>query len=75
MKDTGTGIHQEILPNLFTKFATKSMTGGTGLGLFISKKIIEMHGGRIYAINNNMDDERNEVRGSTFTFSLPINNT
>jgi signal transduction histidine kinase len=75
IKDTGTGIHQEILPNLFTKFATKSMTGGTGLGLFISKKIIEMHGGRISAINNNMDDERNEVRGSTFTFSLPINNT
>jgi len=71
IKDTGTGIDQEILPNLFTKFATKSsMTGGTGLGLFISKKIIEMHGGRIYASNNNMDDKRNEVRGSTFTFSL-----
>jgi len=70
IKDTGTGINQEILPNLFTKFATKSMTGGTGLGLFISKKIIEMHGGRIYAINNTMDDKRNEVRGSTFTFSL-----
>ena len=34
-----------------------------------------MHGGRIYAINNNMDEERNEDRGSTFTFSLPINNT
>ncbi|HSF50732.1 MAG TPA: HAMP domain-containing sensor histidine kinase [Nitrososphaeraceae archaeon] len=76
IKDTGTGIHQEILPNLFTKFATKSsMTSGTGLGLFISKKIIEMHGGRIYAINNNIDDDGREVRGSTFTFSLPINNT
>jgi signal transduction histidine kinase len=45
------------------------------LGLFISKKIIEMHGGRIYAINNNIDGDGREVRGSTFTFSLPINNT
>ena len=77
IKDTGIGINLEILPNLFTKFATKSsITGGTGLGLFISKKIIEMHGGRIYAINNNInDDDVREVRGSTFTFSLPINNT
>jgi signal transduction histidine kinase len=75
IKDTGTGIHPEVLPKLFTKFATKSKTVGTGLGLFISKKIIEMHGGRIYALNNNMDNKRNEVRGSTFTFSLPSNNT
>ncbi len=71
IKDTGTGIPQEILPKLFTKFATKSMSGGTGLGLFISKSIIEMHGGRIWAFNNNIDDG-SEVRGSTFTFSLPI---
>ena len=66
IKDTGTGIHPEILPILFTKFATKSKTGGTGLGLFISKKIIEMHGGKIWATNNTEDV------GSTFTFSLPI---
>ena len=71
IKDTGTGIDSEILPKLFTKFATKSMSGGTGLGLFISKSIIEMHGGRIWAFNNNIDDG-SEVRGSTFTFSLPI---
>ena len=38
IKDTGTGIHPDIMPKLFTKFATKSDTGGTGLGLFISKR-------------------------------------
>ena len=48
IKDTGTGIDQEILPKLFTKFATKFITeGGMGLGLFISKSIIERHGERI----------------------------
>jgi len=45
ISDTGIGIDSEILPRLFTKFATKSSTG-TGLGLFISKSIIEAHGGR-----------------------------
>jgi signal transduction histidine kinase len=40
IKDIGTGIDSEILPRLFTKFATKSQTGGTGLGLFICKRII-----------------------------------
>ena len=43
IKDTGIGMHPDILPKLFTKFATKSDTGGTGLGLFISKSIIEKH--------------------------------
>jgi signal transduction histidine kinase len=66
--DTGTGIHPDILPKLFTKFATKSQTGGTGLGLFISKGIIERHGGRIWAENNKLGDS-----GATFSFSLPIN--
>jgi signal transduction histidine kinase len=71
IKDTGTGIDSEILPKLFTKFTTKSaIVGGTGLGLFISKSIIEMHGGSIWAFNN---DEKNKAdRGSTFTFSLPL---
>jgi two-component system, OmpR family, sensor histidine kinase VicK len=42
VRDSGLGIDPEILPRLFTKFATKSETG-TGLGLFISKNIIEAH--------------------------------
>jgi signal transduction histidine kinase len=67
IKDTGSGIHPEIIPRLFTKFATKS-DEGTGLGLFISKGIIEAHGGRIWAESN----KEGEKRGSIFTFSLPL---
>jgi signal transduction histidine kinase len=54
------------LPRLFTKFATKSDTSGTGLGLFISKSIVEAHGGRIWAGNNHNE------KGATFYFSLPL---
>jgi signal transduction histidine kinase len=71
IRDTGTGIHHDILPKLFTKFVTKSPIPGTGLGLFISKSIIEMHGGKIWATNNKEIDREKGV-GSTFTFSLPI---
>jgi signal transduction histidine kinase len=71
IKDTGTGIDLEILPKLFTKFTTKSPIAGTGLGLFISKSIIELHGGKIWASNNN-DISGSKDEGSTFTFSLPI---
>jgi signal transduction histidine kinase len=68
VKDAGTGIDPEILPKLFTKFATKSDKGtGIGLGLFISKSIVEAHGGRIWGENNT------EGKGATFAFSLPIN--
>jgi signal transduction histidine kinase len=67
VKDTGEGIHPEILPRLFSKFATRSYHG-TGLGLFISKSIIEAHGGRIWAQNNS------DGKGSTFYFSLPLSN-
>lgn len=66
VKDTGSGIDPEILPRLFTKFASKS-EHGTGLGLFISKKIIEAHGGRIYGENNP------DGKGTTFAFTLPLN--
>src|SRR5690242_18797772 len=68
VKDTGSGIDPEIMPRLFAKFATKSDTGtGLGLGLYISKSIVEAHGGRIWA-ENNKDGEK----GSTFYFSLPL---
>jgi signal transduction histidine kinase len=73
VKDGGTGIDPAIMPRLFTKFATKSETG-TGLGLFISKSIIESHGGRIWAENNNNSDGA-EARGSTFYFTLPLLST
>jgi signal transduction histidine kinase len=66
IKDTGQGIDPQIYPRLFTKFATKSQTGGTGLGLFISKSIVESRGGRIWAENNN------DGTGATFAFSLPL---
>jgi signal transduction histidine kinase len=64
--DTGSGIDSQILPRLFTKFATKS-AAGTGLCLFISKSIIEAHGGRIWGKNNYP-----EGNGATFGFSLPL---
>ncbi len=66
VKDSGQGIDPDIFPKLFTKFATKSEFGGTGLGLFISKSIVEAHGGKIWAENN-----PNE-KGATFSFSLPL---
>jgi two-component system sensor histidine kinase VicK len=65
VKDTGTGIDDDIMPRLFEKFVTRSEKG-IGLGLFISKSIIEAHGGRIWAENNA------DRRGATFTFSLPL---
>jgi signal transduction histidine kinase len=69
VKDTGVGIDPEILPRLFTKFASKSDIGGTGLGLFISKSIIEAHGGKMWATNNISNG--NGEKGATFTFNLP----
>jgi two-component system, OmpR family, sensor histidine kinase VicK len=64
VEDTGSGIDPEIFPRLFTKFSSKSFSG-TGLGLYISKSIIEAHGGKIWAKNNN-------DKGATFCFSLPV---
>ena len=72
VKDTGTGIDPELMPRLFTKFATKSYQG-TGLGLFISKSIIEAHGGKIWAENNNSSNNRKQ-QGATFYFTLPVMN-
>jgi signal transduction histidine kinase len=65
VKDTGEGIHPDILPRLFTKFATRSNVG-TGLGLYISKSIVDAHGGRMWAENNS------DGKGAIFTFSLPL---
>src|ERR687893_1111268 len=65
IKDNGHGIDQEMLPKLFSKFATKSFAG-TGLGLFICKSIIEAHGGSIWAENNP------DGKGATFSFTLPL---
>jgi two-component system, OmpR family, sensor histidine kinase VicK len=68
VEDTGPGIHPEIFPRLFTKFSSKSFSG-TGLGLYISKNVIEAHGGKIWAQNNNDHGKH----GATFSFSLPLN--
>jgi signal transduction histidine kinase len=65
IRDTGSGISPEIYPKLFTKFVTKSKKG-TGLGLFISRSIIEAHGGRIWAENNK------EGKGARFSFTLQL---
>jgi two-component system, OmpR family, sensor histidine kinase VicK len=65
VKDSGEGIDSAIMPRLFTKFATRSDVG-MGLGLFISKNIVEAHGGRMWAENNS------DGKGATFTFTLPL---
>lgn len=65
IKDTGHGIHSDILPRLFQKFASKSISG-TGLGLYIAKSIVEAHGGKIWGMNNK------DGKGAEFGFSLEI---
>ena len=65
VKDTGIGIAQNVLSLLFTKHPSKS-SEGFGLGLYISKSIVEAHGGKIWAENNN------DGKGATFSFSLPL---
>ena len=64
ISDKGKGISDQIMPKLFEKFSTDSDIG-TGLGLYISKSIVEAHGGRVWAFNNK------DGVGSTFVFSLP----
>ena len=67
VSDTGTGIPQEYLPHIFDKFVQVpgTATGGAGLGLAISRLIVEAHGGQISV--------QSEVgQGSTFTFTLPV---
>ena len=69
IQDNGKGIDPEILPRLFTKFtSTSKYEGGTGLGLYISKKIIEEHGGKIWGRNN----YKGMGQGTEFGFSLRL---
>ena len=74
VKDNGLGIVPEVLAKLFIKFVSGS-DSGYGLGLYISKNIIEAHGGRIWANNNDMVYEiaAGEPNGATFNFSLFLN--
>jgi signal transduction histidine kinase len=65
IKDTGPGIGPQVLPRLFSRFASGSHSG-TGLGLYICKKIIESHGGSISGKNNS------DGIGATFSFTLPL---
>lgn len=73
VKDTGRGIDAHDMSTLFTKFgmvegsyATNKKATGTGLGLFISKSIIDLHGGELVPASEGLD------HGSTFSFSLPV---
>lgn len=73
VQDTGEGIPKEAMPRLFTKFFRVSGTleqgsKGTGLGLYITKSIVELHKGKIWA-------ESTHGKGSTFTFTLPVATT
>lgn len=79
VKDQGRGIDSDVLPNLFNKFVTKSEVGGTGLGLYICRGIIEAHNGTIWAENNSDEDDDEgtggrEGFGATISFSLPLAN-
>lgn len=70
VRDTGIGIPQEEVVKLFSKFfratnVVKYETEGTGLGLYITKNIVEAHGGKIWV-------ESVENRGTTFYFTLPL---
>ena len=64
ISDNGDGIDPEIVPNLFKKFVSKSQKG-IGLGLYISKFIIDAHDGELQAENNQ------DGIGTTFTFTIP----
>ena len=69
--DTGVGIRAEDLPRLFTEFTQLETTQqqwheGTGLGLALTKRLVELHGGRVWA------ESEGEGKGSTFTVQLPV---
>ena len=66
VKDSGQGIDPDVMPHLFSKFTTRNHNSGTGIGLYISKNIVEAHGGRIWGRNNS------NGKGATFSFTLPV---
>ncbi len=73
VKDTGRGVSADDMPKLFKKFnmvgnshLTKERGQGTGLGLYLSKSLIELHGGKIWV------ESEGEAKGSTFSFTLPV---
>ncbi len=81
VRDTGIGINSQIKDQLFEKFATKSRQG-TGLGLYLSKKIIESHGGNIWHEEPSEENDKdiieayknsdNKITGTIFKFVIPI---
>jgi signal transduction histidine kinase len=68
VKDQGVGISADLLPRLFTRFSADKEKGGTGLGLYIAKNIIEAHGGKIWA--ENYSDGK--IMGAAFFFTILI---
>ena len=66
VKDSGQGIDPDVMPHLFSKFMTRNHNSGTGIGLYISKNIVEAHGGKIWGRNNS------NGKGATFSFTLPV---
>jgi signal transduction histidine kinase len=72
IKDQGTGVDPSLKYKLFEKFTTKS-ANGAGLGLYLSRKIVEAHGGKIWIERTAHSNDEYE-RGAIFVFSLPIKN-
>ncbi|HZA64910.1 MAG TPA: HAMP domain-containing sensor histidine kinase [Nitrososphaeraceae archaeon] len=72
IKDQGTGVDPSIKDKLFEKFETKS-ANGAGLGLYLSRKIVEAHGGKIW-VEGKTDSSYEEERGAIFAFSIPLKN-
>ena len=69
--DQGTGIDLDVKDKLFDKFITKSQKG-VGLGLYISRRILEAHGGRIWIDETNSNSNNKDTTGAKFTFTLPL---
>ena len=72
IKDQGAGVDPSLKDKLFEKFETKS-ANGAGLGLYLSRKIIEAHGGKIW-VEEKIDSSYEEEKGATFAFSIPVRN-